>query len=83
LAGHARRGADDIVARITARLGLLIVGLAGLGRLKEARARRRWLDGGRRLGRGGPDGGCCLFVGFGLGLGLVIRILIPADFLFS
>ena len=95
LARDARPGADEVVARVAAGLRrLLVVRLSGLGRLEEggggsrgssrgsSRDGSRGVDRGRGLGRGGLRR-CRRLLAAGLALGVVLRVLVPADFLFG
>lgn len=78
----AGRGTDHVVARLAVGLRPLVVGLAGLVRLQEGGRLLGGLGGGRVDGGGGPRGpGPLGLVGLARASGLVVRVLVPADFL--
>lgn len=80
----AGRGTHHVVARLAVGLRPLVVGLAGLVRLQEGGRLFGGLGGGRVDGGGGPRGpGPLGLVGLARAGGLVVRVLVPADFLLS
>lgn len=82
VARDAGRGPDHVVARLAVGLRPLVVGLAGLVRLQEGGRLLGGLGGGRVDGGGGSRGAGPLgLVGLARAGSLIVRVLVPADFL--